>query len=75
MLHDKKNFNIYWLFGLIIVVLILLSGILFIFSNYFNYVPLNYRFSLGFFIIAYGAFRLVNIIIKLKNRNDEDETD
>ena len=64
--------NIFKLFGLIIVLLILLTGLVLIFSSYFDYVPKNIRIVMGFLIIAYGSFRLVNIIIKLKNQSDED---
>ncbi len=65
--------NIYRLFGLIIVVLILLTGIFLIFSNYFNYIPKNIKIVLSFLIISYGSFRLVNIIHKQKE-SDEDAT-
>lgn len=70
---EKKSVNFYWWFGLIIVSLILLLGILLIFSNYFVYVPINYRIIFGGLIISYGAFRLVGIILKSKKQDDEDE--
>ncbi len=75
MIFDKRSLSIYQIFGLIIVIAILLSGILLIFSKYFEYIPENYRFILGFLIISYGAFRLVNIYIKLKDNNYENEID
>jgi ascorbate-specific PTS system EIIC-type component UlaA len=64
--------NIFKLFGLIIVVLILLTGIVLLFSSYFEYIPKNIRIVLGFLLISYGSFRLVNIIIKSKKQSDED---
>lgn len=66
--------NIFKLFGLIIVVLILLTGLILIFSSYFDYVPKNIRIVMGFLLIAYGSFRLANIIIKQKKQSDEDTT-
>jgi hypothetical protein len=67
--------NIYKLFGLIIVVFILLMGLFLIFSTYFDYMPKNIRIVLGLFLIVYGVFRFVNIIIGLKKQNNEDTTD
>jgi len=64
--------NILKLFGLIIVLLILLTGLVLIFSSHFDYMPKNIRIVMGFLLIAYGSFRLVNMIIKLKNQSDED---
>jgi hypothetical protein len=64
--------NIFKLFGLIIVLFILLIGIGLIFTNYFDNIPKNIRIVLGILLLVYGSFRLVNIIIKLKNQSDED---
>lgn len=63
----------YWIFGILIVVLLLVLGGLLLFSQYFSYIPANFRFVVGIFILAYGAFRLVTIYYKLKSRSDEDE--
>jgi hypothetical protein len=65
----------YWLFGVLVVILLITLGFVIIFSNYFEYIPSNFRFVIGFLIIAYGAFRLVNIIIKSKREIDEDDED
>jgi hypothetical protein len=66
--------NIFKLFGLIIVVLILLTGIILVFSSYFDYIPKNIKIVMGFLLISYGSFRLVNIIIKSKKQSDENTT-
>jgi hypothetical protein len=65
----------YWIFGLLIVILLIILGFYIIFSKYFEYIPSNFRFVMGFFIIAYGAFRLVNIIVKSKKNDDENDED
>lgn len=66
--------TIYRIFGLGVVVLLIILGFSLMFSKYFQYIPSNFRFFIGVFVIAYGAFRLVNIIIKFKNKtNEEDE--
>jgi uncharacterized integral membrane protein len=56
----------YFIFGLIIVVLILVFGIFILSTNYFSYVPKNFRIILGIFCIVYAISRLVNISIKFK---------
>jgi ascorbate-specific PTS system EIIC-type component UlaA len=59
------------LFGIIVVILIFVLGGVVLFSNYFNYVPSNYRVIMGFLIISYGAFRLVSLFNKIKD--DEED--
>jgi uncharacterized membrane protein HdeD (DUF308 family) len=63
----------YWIFGILVVICLLILGVFILFSSYFQYIPSNFRFMIGFFIIAYGAFRLVNTIIKYKNDTYEDD--
>jgi hypothetical protein len=59
------------LFGIIVVLLILVFGAVVLFSNYFTYLPSNYRKIVGLLIILYGAFRFVAVFSKLKNEDDE----
>lgn len=63
----------YWYFGLLIVILFLIFGVTILMSNYFQYIPTNMRIIIGIFIISYGAFRLVTIMQKFKNKDYEDE--
>ena len=58
-------------FGIIVVILIMVLGIIVATSSYFQSIPKNYRFVFSFFIIAYAAFRLINIFNK--SRDDENE--
>lgn len=69
-----NNLNKYTrIFSLIVVVFFFIIGYLIIFSDYFKYMPLNYRIIFAFIIIAYGAFRLVTIIYKPKSEEDDEE--
>lgn len=63
--------NISKLFGIIVVILILVLGIVVATSQYFEYIPKNYRLIFSFFIIAYAAFRLVTIYNKPKYNKNE----
>jgi hypothetical protein len=58
-------------FGIIVVVLIMVLGIIVATSAYFQGIPKNYRFVFSFFIISYAAFRLVTIF----NKSRDDEND
>lgn len=59
------------IFGIIVVILILVLGIIVASSQYFQGIPKNYRFIFSFFIIAYAAFRLVNIFNKSRDNENE----
>jgi uncharacterized membrane protein HdeD (DUF308 family) len=63
----------YWIFGVLVVICLLILGVMILFSSYFQYIPSNFRFIIGFFIIAYGAFRIVNIVVKSKQKKYEDD--
>jgi uncharacterized membrane protein HdeD (DUF308 family) len=63
----------YWIFGILVVICLILLGVFILFSSYFQYIPSNFRFIIGFFIIAYGAFRLVNTFVKYKKDTHEDD--
>jgi hypothetical protein len=63
----------YWIFGLIVVILMIVLGLFLLFSDYFNYIQWNLRIAFALFLLSIGAFRIVNIMLKLKRRNDEKE--
>jgi hypothetical protein len=63
--------NLYKYFSISIVVIFLMLGAVVIFTNYFDTMPKNFRYILGFFIIAYSLFRLINILGNSKK--DEEE--
>jgi membrane protease YdiL (CAAX protease family) len=68
------NFNRYIrVFSFIVIALFLALGIFLVFSNYFSYMPKNYRIIFAFLLVAYGSFRLVTIIYKPKTERDNDE--
>ena len=56
------------IFGIIIVVLFLILGVLLIFSEMFEYIPKNFRVIIGVLLILYGAFRLALLFNNLKNK-------
>jgi Na+/proline symporter len=60
-------------FGFIFVIIFLLLGGLLIFSDYFNYIPKNFRLILASIIILYSAFRMVALVYKLKQKTDDEE--
>jgi len=60
-----KSFLFY--FGIIMVLVYIGLGAWILFGNSFIYLSNNIRFAFSFFIIAYGFFRLIRIIIKYKN--------
>jgi magnesium-transporting ATPase (P-type) len=67
---DHFNF-VMRIFGLILIVLIIILGLMVIFSSYFNNLPKNFKFIFAFLILSYGGFRLVNIINNSKKREDD----
>jgi hypothetical protein len=60
-------------FGLIIVVFFFTLGFLLIFSDYFSYIPKNFRIIFAAIIVLYSTFRLVSIIYKLKASRDDEK--
>ncbi len=60
-------------FGLIFVGFFIVLGFLLIFSNYFSYIPKNFRIIFAAILILYGAFRLVTIITKPKQLDENEE--
>ena len=65
--------KIYTILSILIVAFLILLGVMLMLSTRFNYIPSNFRIIIGFFIIAYGSFRLVTIYYKSKSKNDENE--
>ncbi len=43
-----------------------------VFSNYFDYLPLNFRIIFAVLMVSYAAFRIVAIINNSKNQNHEE---
>jgi hypothetical protein len=69
-----NNLNKYLkLFSFVVIALFLALGIFLVFSNYFSYMPKNYRIIFAFLIVAYGTFRLVTIIYKPKTEREDEE--
>jgi len=60
-------------FSFIVIALFFALGIFIVFSNYFSYLPKNYRIIFAFLIVAYGSFRLVTIVYKPKSQMDDEK--
>lgn len=56
------------IFGIMMVILILVSGIYILLSPSLNYWPKNFRTVFAVIIISYGFYRTVNIFTKFKNK-------
>ncbi len=56
------------LFGIIIVILFIVLGILVIFSDMFYYIPKSYRIIIGVLLMLYGAYRLALLYNKFINK-------
>lgn len=63
----------FFILSIVIVALLIILGLMLMFSERFSYIPSNFRFIIGFFVIAYGSFRLVTIYYKSKSKRDENE--
>jgi hypothetical protein len=59
------------IFGLMMVIMLIIAGIFILISPSLGNWPKNFRTIFAIVIIAYGLFRLVNIIMKFKNREVE----
>ena len=69
--NNKKILNQAMIvFGFIMVAVYLLLGFVLIFGNYFKSIPQEYKTVFAFFFIAYGFFRLVRSVSKLKEHQD-----
>jgi hypothetical protein len=69
-----NNLNKYLkLFSYVVILLLIALGLFMLFSDFFYYMPKNYRIIFALIIIAYGSFRLVTIINKPKSQMNEDK--
>jgi hypothetical protein len=69
-----NNLNKYMrVFSFLVVALFFALGIIIVFSNYFSYLPKNYRIIFAFLIVAYSSFRLVTLIYKTKSEIDNEK--
>ena len=66
----KKEYftQLMFILGIMKVMLIIILGIYIFMSSSFNYMPKYFRMIFAIVIIAYGFFRFVNILYKLKKR-------
>jgi hypothetical protein len=68
---NKKFFSkIMIYFGLAMVVIFLGLGITLMFLPYFPFIPKDLKTIMGFFFLVYGIFRLIRIIMELKDFNN-----
>jgi len=65
--------NLLTIFGLFMVVIYFIAGFWIFFAPGFEHIPQNIRGVFGFFMIVYGFFRLVRIIMKLKAERELDK--
>ncbi|HAH23096.1 MAG TPA: hypothetical protein DCL77_04920 [Prolixibacteraceae bacterium] len=54
--------------GIMKVTLIIVLGTYILISSRFDYLPKYFRPIFAILIIAYGVYRLVSVVIKLKNK-------
>jgi len=59
------------IFGIMMVILIIVLGIYILLSSALNYWPKYFRAIFATGIIAYGSYRLVNILHKYENKEDK----
>jgi len=71
-----KIATIFEYFGIAIAVAFIGMGIYLIATDAFSNLPSNYKIVFSSLLIAYGGFRLVSILLNIKNRrnyeNDEE---
>jgi uncharacterized membrane protein len=60
-------------FSFFVIALFIILGLMLVFSNYFEYLPLNFRIIFAVLLVAYGSFRFVSIIFKPKDTDDEND--
>ena len=66
----KKEYlpQLMFILGIFKVILMIVLGIYIFLSPSFNYLPKYFRTIFAIIIIAYGLFRLVNIVYKFKKQ-------
>jgi len=62
-------------FGFIMVAVFIGIGLSLIFLPKFNYLPLNMRYVVGLFFIAYGLFRIARIINQIREQKRKEYND
>ena len=62
-------------FGFVMVAIFIGIGIAIIFSSKFNYLPINMRYIVGIFFIAYGLFRIARIIHQIREQKRKEYYD
>jgi hypothetical protein len=58
--------------GYFVIGLFFVFAAFLVFSDYFTYLPLNFRIIFAFLLVGYAAFRIVSVINKRKKENDEE---
>lgn len=73
MINNEYVARLMFIFGIVMVILIIILGIYILFSTSLNYWPKYFRTIFGFIIIVYGFYRSVGIFRKLKIRRINNE--
>lgn len=68
MIKKENLAHLMSIFGIMKVILIIVLGTYILISSRFDYLPKYFRPVFAMVIIAYGVFRLVNILFKFKNK-------
>jgi len=70
-IKNRENLsNLMVIFGIIMVILIIISGFFILVSPSLSYWPKNARTIFALIIFAYGFYRSMNIFYKFKNKED-----
>lgn len=62
--------NILKIFSIVLAITFIGLGAFIVFSDAFNYIPLNYRIIFACLIVAYGTFRIITIIYNVRADNN-----
>ena len=69
-MNNKFLTKIMIYFGIAVVSIFIGLGITLIFFPYFPFIPSDFKVIMGVFFLVYGIFRLVRLIMQLKEYND-----
>jgi hypothetical protein len=61
------------IFSFILIGIFFVMGYLLIFSDYFLYIPVNYRIIFATVVFLYGTLRLVGTLYKTRTSREDDE--
>ncbi len=67
--------KIFQYMGVIVALIFIGFGIFVFASNMFENLPSNYKIIFGTLLVAYGGFRLASILIKMKQKNSDQQED